>query len=546
MNELLGGAFALAGQAFTQARAGAVHQGSDELLDEVSHAQEAINAACAAQVVRIAQFACRGMVQDPETGLWSDHDYGVGHVQEFTGTEIGPLLGLSPGSADRRVEVAATLARKLPKTLAAMAAGQLDLWRASVIAEELREASMHVCAQVEGLIFPDLLADAPRAARNRVRRALLKVDPDSLREKAAKARLQRGIRQWAADLPGMTEWAVLLPAEDAARCWAAIDALAHQRHADDPDTPLEACRADALVDLLLGQADVSATVTFLFPVHPTSPDDDPHHDPAGVYDSYDDYDDDAEAAGGGGRFTDGWEDVDADWAEVIDLYAHDDTWAVKNPRGAASRTGRAGQSGGAAFRRAEGVVAGVDAGCGGGPGGSGYTPMGPGCGMLHPADEHAAPATPLTPAWLRVAPAGCPIPGIGIIPANIVADIARQFGTTLTRALLDPATGTLIETSTPAYTPPKKIADHVRLRDGTCRFPGCTRIARRCDLDHVIPWPNGPTHVANLHTLCRHHHRAKHQAGWRLSMTPDGVCTWTSPQGQDYATYPVDHLEHTA
>jgi len=51
----------------------------------------------------------------------------------------------------------------------------------------------------------------------------------------------------------------------------------------------------------------------------------------------------------------------------------------------------------------------------------------------------------------------------------------------------------------------------------------------RCQLDHVTPFPNGPTTVENLACLCTTHHGFKHHAGWRLTMTPDGTCTWTSP-----------------
>jgi hypothetical protein len=104
----------------------------------------------------------------------------------------------------------------------------------------------------------------------------------------------------------------------------------------------------------------------------------------------------------------------------------------------------------------------------------------------------------------------------------------------------------VVETGTSAYRPSKKITRMVHLRDGTCRFPGCSRPAKRTEIDHVVPWPHGPTQVSNLHCLCKHHHRAKHEAGWRLSMTPAGVCTWTSPTGQTYLTHPVNHLEASA
>ena len=41
---------------------------------------------------------------------------------------------------------------------------------------------------------------------------------------------------------------------------------------------------------------------------------------------------------------------------------------------------------------------------------------------------------------------------------------------------------------TAGYTPTDRIRDHVIARDRTCVFPWCGRNARRCDLDHVIPY----------------------------------------------------------
>ncbi len=82
----------------------------------------------------------------------------------------------------------------------------------------------------------------------------------------------------------------------------------------------------------------------------------------------------------------------------------------------------------------------------------------------------------------------------------------------------------------------------VRTRDGTCRFPGCATPARRCHLDHLTPYTHGgPTHPANLITLCQRHHRLKHHGGWTLTMTPTGTATWTNGTGQHYLTHPHDH-----
>ena len=62
------------------------------------------------------------------------------------------------------------------------------------------------------------------------------------------------------------------------------------------------------------------------------------------------------------------------------------------------------------------------------------------------------------------------------------------------------------------------------------------------DVDHVIAHPRGPTELANLMCLCRHHHRLKQEPRWAVQMTPEGVVTWTTPIGDEFTTWPVDHL----
>ena len=90
-------------------------------------------------------------------------------------------------------------------------------------------------------------------------------------------------------------------------------------------------------------------------------------------------------------------------------------------------------------------------------------------------------------------------------------------------------------------TVPDRIREQVILRDRTCVFPWCTRPARGCDIDHVIPHdPDaeaegrpqpGPTQTDNLAALCRFHHRLKTHTAWRYRMTDPGVFEWTSPHG---------------
>ncbi|WP_172827279.1 HNH endonuclease signature motif containing protein, partial [Mycobacterium asiaticum] len=95
----------------------------------------------------------------------------------------------------------------------------------------------------------------------------------------------------------------------------------------------------------------------------------------------------------------------------------------------------------------------------------------------------------------------------------------------------------------PQYRPSKALADFVRARDLTCRFPGCDAAATRCDLDHTIPYAEGgPTHAANLKALCRNHHLIKTFWGWTDKQLADGTLIWTSPAEDTYVTTPGSAL----
>jgi hypothetical protein len=131
------------------------------------------------------------------------------------------------------------------------------------------------------------------------------------------------------------------------------------------------------------------------------------------------------------------------------------------------------------------------------------------------------------------------VPGFGSIPAERVRDIAA---TTRVRPVAKP--GDLKAES--RYRPSRELAEYVRLRDMTCRFPGCDRPAEVCDLDHTVPWPLGPTHPSNLKATCRTHHLLKTfyvgPQGWSDQQLADGTVIWTSPAGRTYVTKPAGPL----
>jgi hypothetical protein len=59
------------------------------------------------------------------------------------------------------------------------------------------------------------------------------------------------------------------------------------------------------------------------------------------------------------------------------------------------------------------------------------------------------------------------------------------------------------------------------------------------DLDHTVPYPNGPTDECNLAPKCRCHHRIKQAPGGHVEQPQPGIIRWTTPSGRTYTTTPT-------
>ena len=78
-------------------------------------------------------------------------------------------------------------------------------------------------------------------------------------------------------------------------------------------------------------------------------------------------------------------------------------------------------------------------------------------------------------------------------------------------------------------------------RDRQCRFPGCQN--RRCDAHHVQHWADGgPTRLDNLVLLCRRHHRAVHEEGFRITRDASGDAQFVRPDGRPFPAVPPPPL----
>ncbi|KWX67842.1 HNH endonuclease signature motif containing protein [Mycobacterium sp. NAZ190054] len=138
-----------------------------------------------------------------------------------------------------------------------------------------------------------------------------------------------------------------------------------------------------------------------------------------------------------------------------------------------------------------------------------------------------------------------PEPGVALLPEAQLLPIAALAEAIRSGASIKPLwlPGPDPE---PHYQPSAKLAAFIRSRDLFCRFPGCDVPAERCDIDHVVPYPYGPTHASNMNCKCRSHHLMKTfwggPNGWRDEQLPDGTVIWTTPAGQTYTTTPGSRL----
>jgi len=91
------------------------------------------------------------------------------------------------------------------------------------------------------------------------------------------------------------------------------------------------------------------------------------------------------------------------------------------------------------------------------------------------------------------------------------------------------------------YTPSRQLRHLVRARTATCDAPGCQAQALNADLDHTVPYPDGPTEQCNLNPRCRTHHRAKQARDWKVEQIAPGVTRWTLPSGRTHVTTPTSY-----
>jgi hypothetical protein len=441
-------------------------------------------------------------------------------VSEWAVAEVAARLRLSGRAASELLADSVELVEQLPGTLAALEAGDISWLHARALVELLRPVTEDRKALVEARVLPRAPRQTVAQLRECTKRAITRIDAD-----AAVRRLTAAIRGRKVSLQpgedGMAVLMALLPAPVARACHEALRAYAEACAVDADGRPdprsLDERMADCMADLILRpDADGRSPVQVLLTV-----------------------------IAGTGTLTGAGPDADepgeVDGETVPATLVRELAYA---------------------FGLMPRPTAAVD----------------PAPDADHESDVDPAPAAAegATPSELpaRAGDAALPdgpAPSEGAVGTGDEAeaalaallDLRRLTGTALAErpriAVVDQLTGCLLALTdsvelvragragaglgppgeTDGYRPSRPLDRFVRLRDRRCRFPGCRARIRRCDLDHRVPYPHGPTAHGNLEGLCEFHHRLSHQApGWRLSGTAEGGLVWTLPGGVTVTTVP--------
>jgi len=118
---------------------------------------------------------------------------------------------------------------------------------------------------------------------------------------------------------------------------------------------------------------------------------------------------------------------------------------------------------------------------------------------------------------------------------SVLEDGARVPAGTSQRLACDASR--VVEVDARTRTIPPALRRALHHRDRGCRFPGCS--VRFGQGHHIRHWAQGgPTTLSNLALLCRRHHRAVHEEGYRLDRQPDGELRFRGPDGRPLPDVP--------
>jgi hypothetical protein len=208
----------------------------DQLMGIISAARRLVARAEWTQMAAIAEFARRRDGSRP--------------LDEFAPDELAFELHLTPQSAAGQIDYATAVARRLPATFAALAAGQIHPVHVRIIEDETRFLSDADAAKADQILAgaaPGLTFGELRSAAHKL---LLKLDPEAAKKRKEAARGEAHVRRFreASGNGGMV--ARELPSDEVLASWQHVEQRALDLRAAGMPGTLQELRVRAYLDLL--------------------------------------------------------------------------------------------------------------------------------------------------------------------------------------------------------------------------------------------------------------------------------------------------------
>jgi hypothetical protein len=489
----------------------------NQLMGVISAARRLECRATWTQLAAIAEFATRR--QDPARpgGPRSRR----GSPLEFAADELAGELHLTWIAAAAQISYATTVAARLPRCFAALAAGRLHPFQLRIIEDETRYLSDEDAARADEILAGTAGSKTFAQLRYAAHRLVLTLDPAAAQRRKDEAKREAHVRRFREDSGNAGMMARELPSDEVLASWQHVEQRALDLRAAGMPGTLQELRVRAYLDLLqerdsrTPQADQQQPASDTAASESTSPGtdgtpgrsepgDSSHPGCPGI----------SGTPGGHGKG-----DPGPSIAALVTI-----TVPLATIQG---RSGAPGEAGGFGLLDAQDARDAVAA--------AARHPRTRWClTALNPDGTAAAHACAAGPH--RIIPAG-PDP-----PASSPPPLQRLIARLRDR-LAAVAWGSCDHRHAESgYQPSRKLAHLVSARSAQCTAPGCGRPAARCDQDHTLAWQKGGiTCQCNLAPLCRHHHRCKQAEGWHLEQPEPGVLVWRVPSGRTYTTTPTEH-----
>ena len=171
---------------------------------------------------------------------------------KYASEEIAAALSWSPLTAAKTLRTAVRLVQRLPKTVAAVESGQLDMAKARAILDWTETLPVEQARTIAERVRVWSVGRTPAALRQKLAREVVKADPDAAEARRRARREQRNV-SYRPDRDGMATLQMYDSADRIRALYALLDHLARQAKANGDSRSLDALRADAFTTLLLGQ-----------------------------------------------------------------------------------------------------------------------------------------------------------------------------------------------------------------------------------------------------------------------------------------------------